>query len=168
MLFIILLWLLLWDCLLAPPVSEAQSTKGLQDLPWRCQIEQSSAKPINFEDCIGLEQAIKRLGPPRVKLLFSTKVGPNTDYVVPITFTYESCSAVVGPIVKGGDGGDYLYLKYLANKVLVMAQLCVYPAPHLGGSGQIGSEETLALTLHGPKPRPGRIVDLNSNLTAIQ
>ena len=123
--------------------------------------------PTNLEDCFRLAKAIQDMAPPGLKLLFSTRHGPNIDYHIPITFTYDSCSVIIGPLSEHEDAEDMFYARYLSRTIRAMATKCVVPWPHLGGFGELGSEKALAFAVLGRKTSATRVIDLKSNLTAI-
>lgn len=148
------------------------SAPNLQDLPWRCETGDIGRQTTTWQDCQSLAEEISHLARPRQKLIFSTEDPtqvPEVNYQVPITFIHGSCSATIGPVARAYVSRDTFYARYLSRTILEMAQMCVIPAPHKGGMGEIGERKTLGLALLGPRRIPqGTGLHLNSNGTASQ
>ena len=88
--------------------------------------------------------------------MFGTPDIPDVDFTVPTTFYHKSCALNVVEITTSHASSDTFTLRYLSQKLLRVAELCVQRAPHLGGEVSIGREEVLALVLLGAPVPDGR------------
>ena len=139
-----------------------------ENLPWRCHPPRPDMTPTTWRDFIGLANDISILGARRHKLIFSTEASPDVDYVILQTFIHGSCSAAIGPAEEDVQSRDEIYARYLSRMIVTIAERCVLPPAHLGGVGEIGNNEGLALALGGPRCPGILAVELSFNLTSIQ
>jgi len=148
----------------SPQLTEPNTS---QNLPWRCYAPRPELTPTTWPDCTVLASEISNLASRRERLIFSTETDVDVDYVIPHTFIYGSCSAVIGPIDQHAQFRDGLYARYLSRMIVNMAERCVLPPPHLGGRGEIGNNQGLALALLGPKSPGSPAAKSSFNLTSI-
>ncbi|KAG6985275.1 hypothetical protein G7Y79_00141g102120 [Physcia stellaris] len=113
-----------------------------------------------MDDCRQLVRDIAILGRSGRQYVFGTADTPNVDFTVPTTFFHKSCALNIVEIETSHASSDTFTLRYLSQKLLRVAEVCVQRAPHLGGEVSIGREEVLALVILGvpmPDGREGRL-----------
>ena len=126
------------------------STTNSTSLDWLCWTENMPRlTPANYEDCRSVAEGIQTLPPSGRPLVFGTERIYGIDYLLPMSVSTRTCKVRLLPLSTGPHINDSFTPRYLSHAVNRMSQQCVFPAPHLGGEGDIGKKKIIGLVVAG-------------------
>ena len=135
---------------------------------WRCFPTRTPfpLDVVNMADCRQLVRDIANLDRSGKKWVYGTPDAPGVERTVPATFSRRTCITHIIDMESTEAAYDAFTMRYLSQKLSRMAEMCVEPAPHLGGEGKIGAKEVLAIVVVGvAEPDTIRLPEGISNVT---